>query len=217
MVFFDGPGGTAKVRWYFVPDTTEPFPGGLHLYGSSIWQTQGGQMIGPGENVLATHTYDKGAPPIDSPVSTVPCGDPSWYQTGVPVGTPPLDLNSDELPVCCFGIRCQPFYDGTIPQNATLHDSWTGLRWNLFFQDQADAEFFDPTFNFFVDIESNGLECTVVEGTMVPALSWILPGIPTADSCQFVSYDPATFTGTYQFFAGSTPIPHRFLFFTLPP
>jgi hypothetical protein len=217
MVFFDGPGGTVPVQWYFVPDNTPALPGGFHYYGSGIWDSQGPTMIGLGDNVQATMTYTKGAIPGTPNTSGGPCGPISSFQNGVPVGTPGLALNGNGLPICCFGSTCQPFYDGTIPQNASLHDSFTGLRWNLFFQDQGDVEFFDPTMNWFVDIESNGVECTVVEGTMVPALSWILPGIPTADSCQFVSYDPVTFTGTYQFFAGANPLVGKYLFFTLPP
>lgn len=217
MVFWEGPGGSAQVEWYFVPDTTPALTPGRHLYGSSIWDTQGPAMLGPGENVLDQKSYSKGASPGIPDATSGSCTPPQWWTEGVPVGSPPLTLNADGNPACCYGQTCQPFYDGSLPQNATLHDSWTGLTWVLFFQDQGDVEFFDPSFSWFVDVEANGSPCGALEGTFVPPLSWTLPGIPTADECRFVSYDGPSFTGTYQFYAAGVPIPHRFLFFTLPP
>lgn len=218
MVFGNGADGPYDVEWYFCPDGAEPLPGGMHLFGSANWDPLGPEQLGPGEPWNRIVTYSKGALPAPVTGTADPCGEPDWFVTGVPPGTPSLDANSQGLPICCFPEPppdCMPFYDGSGFNDASMSLSWTPLTWVLFFQDGSDVEFFDPTFTYFLDAESNGIQCTDVEGTMIPFI-WLLPGVPTADSCQFVSYDPLTNTGTFQFFAGSTPLANRFLFLTIP-
>jgi hypothetical protein len=217
QVLGDGVAGPYKVRWYFCPDDAEPFPGGMHLFGSRNWAREGPASLGLGEPWDTPQIYNKGSLPGPVTGKDDPCGELDWFKTGVPVGTPPLELNSNGLPLCCFPEPppvCQPFFDGTLLQNASVTFSWPVPTMLLVFQDQADVEFLDGTFSYFLECNATGLPCGDVEGTQVPL--WILPGLPTVDEFRFDSYDPDTQTGTYQAYNGGVVVPGFQIFFHLP-
>lgn len=204
------------IRWYFAASTAEPLASS-HLFGSSNWQKLDIGAVGPGERWDSVRTYDKGENPYAIPGTTGPCGPADWFANGVPSDAPPLDLDFRGVPICCHVPVIQPGEVGI-----RVGPQWAPCQpWHIFgppvrvFKRLSTGETWIATLNTTVQWSGHGVVHTTEIVNVQPGgigcqgfnltkpIAMITPSTGGTVHLTLLSYDPATFTGTWQMGANS--------------
>ncbi len=203
---------SADITWYFADDNAQFFPQ-PHLFGSSNWNTTGFVDLGPGEDWQANRTYTKGAKPDGLNGQGKFCGLPDWWTNGVPMGTPPVQLDFRGLPVCCaiavvdngvlpVGARmlqnqCQSWNLHLTPVR-TLKTLPTMAAWTTTFTSAIENQWKDPIAGVDIMSAVGTLGSCLGYGatTMTLRVNSTLPNRTLA--VTLLSYDSATRTGLWQ-------------------
>jgi hypothetical protein len=203
MQFSTGIPGGAQVRFYFVNDDAPVFPG-QHLWGMPTWDPEGPAQVGLGEVGPQFRIYDKGAPPVDTPLSpdTI-CGALDWWRNGVPFGTPPLQLNFQQLPICCYGGHvpppCIPWNRHHPPPRPDPLDLTSATAWPAFTNTADQLDGIEPILGLDSVLFRDDLShpCGAYFNTRAEIFIQSA-GPPYAATLILVDYDVATNNSTWQ-------------------
>lgn len=208
-------GHESTIRWYFAPDGAEVF-NHHHSFASLNWS--GGS---PADNLVG-EIKGKPRPWANGETPSCACGTSVWgpdrfFLEGADhYLADPHGVNDCGLPVGCpVCLLCQPFWPWGGTENATMSLSWRSETWDLFFQDDTDAEFIGHTSGDFFEWVGESPECGTVQSTF-PQL-WILFDDPGIVSWQLLSIDPDVGSGLWQAIGSSGPLDGFQATFTIPP
>jgi hypothetical protein len=208
-------GHESTIRWYFAPDGAQVYPH-HHSFASLNWS--GGS---PATNVVG-EIKGKPRPWSNGTTPECACGTSFWgtesqFLKGAKAYlTDPHGINTCGLPEACpVCLLCQPFWPWGGVMNATMSLSWRSETWDLFFQDDTDAEFIGHTSGDFFEWTGQPPECGTVQSAL-PTL-WILFDDPGIDHWQLLEYDEDTGAGTWQAYSSSGILEGFEATLTIPP
>lgn len=203
MNFGDGAANPYKVKWYFTPPQAPYFPT-FHLFGSRNWDSQGLAMIGAGEPPLSPQTYSRGSIPGNPVDPDTICGQIDWFVDQVPPGTPPLQLNGEGLPMCCYGglpppPACIPWNFFLFPDTRVATNEDHPGDWTEQIRNQSNLWYFNNvTLNDTVRFQAVAPACPPEAFRVRAQLLINVSGPTTIVNMHCVGYDAPTAQSLWQ-------------------
>jgi len=187
----------STISWYFAPTGAKYFQK-RNCFEPLSWS--GGSPAGntQGEVIGAPRPYSKGVTPTCAQGTTV-WGEDSWFNDGVPSLTGPWVANECGLPSACPGPPCQPWFMANEAHRQVSTPSDPYYQW-FATTNTATTMIFQSDLHPGWSAQSGAVDVACSGNPFRASCALVHLGVVYA--CTLISYNPATYTGTWQIPAG---------------